>query len=404
MEETRAIRKKIAEKIKSSQTIAITSHLRPDGDSIGSGIALYLMLKALGKEVRYINRELPGLPLCKLPFFSVIEEGEIDPQLFDLVILIECSTEDRSGQKNLDKYFRILIDHHLSNDGKVELNWVNHHEAAVSVMVYELAEDLGVTVDKTMASLLYCALVSDTGPAADCSVKSPPGGRAARGNGRSGGSGCHNSASPATSTASSAATILSRVSDTSVMPPGLEAEGDGNTLAGGFEQDCGLPLHLPGDAHRQCHFGGIAARRACGEQRPDQTHVHLDAGEIDLHPSGRDALDVDHDFEGLDQRDRPDAAADLGAPPAGQGNGTGLAAQVATRVRLNRRVGLGQQDRRQLVADDDDQCDQQQADEIDQCFFVQVTLPVRGHRGWNIFHHPPIAELANINFFTRLSA
>ena len=163
MEETRAIRKKIAEKIKSSRTIAITSHLRPDGDSIGSGIALYLMLKALGKEVRYINRELPGLPLSKLPFFSVIEEGEIDPQLFDLVILIECSTEDRSGQKNLDKYFRILIDHHLSNDGKVELNWVNHHEAAVSVMVYELAEDLGVAVDKTMASLLYCALVSDTG-------------------------------------------------------------------------------------------------------------------------------------------------------------------------------------------------------------------------------------------------
>ncbi len=155
--------KEIAEKLKNSKKIAITSHIRPDGDSIGSGLALYLMLKKLGKEVRYINKDIPQPPLTLFPYFEVIEYGDIYPQEFDVVVLIECSTEERSGQKNLNKYFRILIDHHLSNEEQVELNWVNPKESAVAIMIYELSTYLGVEITKEIATLLYSGIVSDTG-------------------------------------------------------------------------------------------------------------------------------------------------------------------------------------------------------------------------------------------------
>ncbi len=155
--------KEIAEKLKNSHKIAITSHIRPDGDSIGSGLALYLMLKKMGKEVRYINKDIPQPPLTLFPHFEVIEYGDIYPQEFDVVVLIECSTEERSGQKNLNKYFRILIDHHLSNEEQVELNWVNPKESAVAIMIYELSKYLNVEIDKEIATLLYSGIVSDTG-------------------------------------------------------------------------------------------------------------------------------------------------------------------------------------------------------------------------------------------------
>ncbi len=155
--------KEIAEKLKKSRKIAITSHIRPDGDSIGSGLALYLMLKKMGKEVRYVNKDIPQPPLTYFPHYDVIEFGDIYPQEFDVVVLIECSTEERSGQKNLDRYFRILIDHHLSNEEEVELNWVDPEESAVAIMIYELAFYLGVEIDKEIATLLYSGIVSDTG-------------------------------------------------------------------------------------------------------------------------------------------------------------------------------------------------------------------------------------------------
>jgi phosphoesterase RecJ-like protein len=155
--------KKIVEKIGESKKIAITSHIRPDGDSIGSSLALYLMLKQLGKEVKYINKDKPQPPISYFANTELIEYRDIYPEDFDIVILIECSTEERSGQKHLNNYFRILIDHHRSNDGQVELNWVDPDKSAVAIMVYQLGIALGIKFDKTIASLLYSGLVSDTG-------------------------------------------------------------------------------------------------------------------------------------------------------------------------------------------------------------------------------------------------
>jgi phosphoesterase RecJ-like protein len=153
----------IAQKILKSQRIVITSHLRPDGDSICTGLALCFMGKALGKEVALINKDRTPVPFNHIPDVEIIEIGLIPPDRFDVVILLECANISRSGQVNLDNYFKINIDHHHSNDYYGDINWVDPEAAAVACMAYELGVRLGVDFTPQIANHLYCAIVSDTG-------------------------------------------------------------------------------------------------------------------------------------------------------------------------------------------------------------------------------------------------
>jgi phosphoesterase RecJ-like protein len=153
----------IAKKIRESQRIVITSHLRPDGDSICTGLALYFMCKTLGKDVAVINKDRTPVPFNHIPDIEVIEIGLIPPDRFDVVILLECANISRSGQVNLDGYFKINIDHHHSNDYYGDINWVDPGAAAVACMAYELVVKLGVEITPQIATHLYCAIVSDTG-------------------------------------------------------------------------------------------------------------------------------------------------------------------------------------------------------------------------------------------------
>jgi phosphoesterase RecJ-like protein len=104
----------IAEKIRRSRRTAISSHVRPDADSIGSGLALYLMLRQMGKEVAFFNADPAPSPLDRLPGYGHIRIGQIHPRPFDLVLLIEGGSEERSGQRGLSGYFCVNIDHHAS--------------------------------------------------------------------------------------------------------------------------------------------------------------------------------------------------------------------------------------------------------------------------------------------------
>ena len=153
----------IAEKIRRSRSVAISSHVRPDADSIGSGLALYLMLRQLGKDPAFFNTDRAPAPINKLPGYEHIRIGQIHPQPFDLVILIEGNSEERTGQKNLSGYFCINIDHHASGSDGAGIDWVVPDAAAVGVLVYELGEELGVEFSRDIAFNLYAAIASDTG-------------------------------------------------------------------------------------------------------------------------------------------------------------------------------------------------------------------------------------------------
>ena len=154
---------RIAQKIRDSRRIAITSHLRPDGDSICTSLALALTAELLGKTAAVINRDRTPFPFSLFPDCRKIRIGQIYPQAFDIVILLECADVCRSGQDNLDSYFKINIDHHYSNDHYADINWVDPKASAVGEMVVDLCKMLDISFTSQIANHLYCAIVSDTG-------------------------------------------------------------------------------------------------------------------------------------------------------------------------------------------------------------------------------------------------
>jgi phosphoesterase RecJ-like protein len=153
----------VADVIVKSERIAISSHIRPDADSIGSGLALYLILKQLEKDVHYYNIDRAPFPLTELPGFDAIEYRQIYPQSFDMVILVEGGTEERSGMSNLGDYFTINIDHHATSALCSDLNWVIPDAAAAGELIYELALELGIQLTRDIGFNLYAAISSDTG-------------------------------------------------------------------------------------------------------------------------------------------------------------------------------------------------------------------------------------------------
>jgi len=156
-------REQIAARIKASRTIAVTSHLRPDGDSLSTAMALCLMGGLLGKDVTIVNRDPTPLPFSAFPELAGIRIGQIRAADFDTIILLECADVSRSGQEGLDGAYKINIDHHYSNTPYANINWIDPEAPAVGEMVFDLSRFLGITLTPEIAEHLYCAIVSDTG-------------------------------------------------------------------------------------------------------------------------------------------------------------------------------------------------------------------------------------------------
>jgi phosphoesterase RecJ-like protein len=153
----------IRKKLIQSQRIIITSHLRPDGDSICTSLALYFIGKQLGKDVAIINKDNTPFPFNLYPDVKNIKIGQIAPRKFDAIILLECANVGRSGQLNIDNYFKINMDHHFSNDYYADINWVDPQASAVAEMAVKLGKKLEVKFTPAIANHLYCGIVSDTG-------------------------------------------------------------------------------------------------------------------------------------------------------------------------------------------------------------------------------------------------
>lgn len=156
-------RELIAARIKASERIAITSHLRPDGDSLCTGQALAEMGRLLGKTTAVINHDPTPVPFSGFPELAGVRIGQIRAADFDTVVLLECADVSRSGQEGLEGAFKINIDHHYSNTPYGDINWIDPEAPAVGEMVFDLSRFLGITPTPGIAECLYCAIVSDTG-------------------------------------------------------------------------------------------------------------------------------------------------------------------------------------------------------------------------------------------------
>jgi phosphoesterase RecJ-like protein len=156
-------RARIADEIRKRQRFVLSSHVRPDGDAIGSQLAMAFALWHLGKEVRLVNRDQAPAPMMVFPGVSRIEvAGQIDDP-GDAVIVMECGDLTRTGVEGFERGFVINIDHHLGNSNYGALNWYDGAAAACGEMVFELIAELGVPLTPDIATHIYVAILTDTG-------------------------------------------------------------------------------------------------------------------------------------------------------------------------------------------------------------------------------------------------
>ncbi len=141
----------------------LSSHARPDGDSVGSQLALTHALRALGKTVRIVNHDPPPMYLHTLPGVTDIEVADTVDDRFDAAVVLECGTLDRAEVSGLDRQAVINIDHHAGNAMYGALNWFDPSAAACAEMVHDLIAALGVPLTPAMGAALYAGILTDTG-------------------------------------------------------------------------------------------------------------------------------------------------------------------------------------------------------------------------------------------------
>ncbi len=145
----------------------VTSHRNPDGDALGSELAIAELAHKLGVETEIINRdpatsgldELPGAPAI-----SIRDDlPETFPKSFDLVVTMECPGLDRTGFSGLDQLPILNIDHHRANDRYGEVNYLDEEAPAVGEMVFLMFDAARLTPSADAATNMFAALSTDTG-------------------------------------------------------------------------------------------------------------------------------------------------------------------------------------------------------------------------------------------------
>jgi bifunctional oligoribonuclease and PAP phosphatase NrnA len=153
----------VVELIENKQNFAITTHVRPDGDGIGSSLGLCWLLRSLGKNAEVIVRDQIPVAYRELPGADEIRTvSEIDRN-YDAVFVIECSDVSRPGIRKLEEQFTVNIDHHATCEHFGTINWIDSTASACGEMIYNLCKAIGGRVTREIAECVYMALVTDTG-------------------------------------------------------------------------------------------------------------------------------------------------------------------------------------------------------------------------------------------------
>src|SRR5262249_4455835 len=153
----------VVELIEKKDRFAITSHVRPDGDGLGSSLGLFWLLKALNKEAEVVMRDPAPHSYQQLPGADAIRVAANVDSNYDAVFVIECSDIDRPGLADLENQFVVNIDHHSTTELFGTINWIDSTAAAVGEMIYNLCKATGVSVNKEIAECVYSALLEASG-------------------------------------------------------------------------------------------------------------------------------------------------------------------------------------------------------------------------------------------------
>lgn len=157
----------IAGSITRHQSFVVVSHLDPDGDALGTTLAVGSLLKSLGKTVFLVRDSVIPPKYQFLPGITAVVEAASLPDSFmpDCFIVLECPQRTRIGTATrfLNASDVINIDHHRGNERFGTINWVNLHASSVGEMVCELFQQMDCRIDAATATCLFTAVLTDTG-------------------------------------------------------------------------------------------------------------------------------------------------------------------------------------------------------------------------------------------------
>jgi phosphoesterase RecJ-like protein len=161
MEELRI--QEIIEVLRQGERFLVCSHARPDGDAVGSMLAMGMLLEQLGKRADLVTADRIPNSHRGLPRAEDIRTAPRVHGSYDAAILLECDGLERTRLRGLEDFFLVNIDHHASGRQFGQLNWIDRYAASVGEMVYRLAKAAGARITPQMATCLYTTLLTDTG-------------------------------------------------------------------------------------------------------------------------------------------------------------------------------------------------------------------------------------------------
>lgn len=148
--------------IKDSKSILLLTHESPDGDAIGSVMGFYHMLISINKTVDIVIPEMPDSFNFLISINKIVDRSDKN---YDLTIVLDCANLERVGQTN-NEFSRckksISIDHHTSNNGFCDFNYVEEETAACSQVIYYLFKDWNIVINKNIGESLAVGLLTDT--------------------------------------------------------------------------------------------------------------------------------------------------------------------------------------------------------------------------------------------------
>jgi phosphoesterase RecJ-like protein len=156
----------IANLIREHQKFVIISHVRPDGDALGSQLALGLSLRHLGKEIRIWNEDGMLEKYSFVPQAELLTTPPSVPEDFDVAFALDTAIQNRLGtavQALRSVKTWVNIDHHPSNPRYGDLVYIDANAPATGQILFELMKSQGLPIDTDIAENLYVAISTDTG-------------------------------------------------------------------------------------------------------------------------------------------------------------------------------------------------------------------------------------------------
>jgi len=156
--------------IKESNRVLITSHQNPDGDALGSMLALGLGLEKIGKDVVFYSKD--GVPeiLEFLPHTDKIVNSinEIKAP-FDIAFAVDCTATYRAG-KEFERYAKtqncknvVIVDHHETTSSDADLHILDVNASSTGMIIYRILKSLSVEIDESISQNIYTTIITDTG-------------------------------------------------------------------------------------------------------------------------------------------------------------------------------------------------------------------------------------------------